>query len=197
RRTTHDEPRTCDVRLSPDGGVVMAIAARFRVPLVAAGLATVLAGPGCIDIVGADVGKYVEREEKTFSTSGRPDVSLATFDGSIEVRPWDRTDVQVIIEKRARDKAAADEIDIRTEQHGNRIVVDVKSRKGNDHRGLDFGWNMSRSAKLIVSMPAASDLSAKSGDGSIDVERISGRVEMRSGDGSIRPHDGGGGRGRG
>jgi len=170
----------------------MAIAAGFRIPLAAAGLATLLAGPGCIDIVGADVGKYVEREEKTFSTSGKPDVSLATFDGSIEVRPWDRTEVQVIIEKRARDKAAADEIDIRTEQNGNRIVVDVKSRKGSDHRGLDFGWNMSRSAKLIVSMPAASDLSAKSGDGSIDVERISGRVEMRSGDGSIRAHDVGG-----
>ena len=51
---------------------------------------------------------------------------------------------------------------------------------------------MSRSAKLIVSMPAASDLGAKSGDGSIDVERVSGRVEMRSGDGSIRAHDIGG-----
>ena len=126
---------------------------------------------------------------RRFPTSGKPDVSLATFDGSIEVRPWDRPEVQVVIEKRGRDKAAADEIDIRTEQNGNRIIVDVKPRKGSEHRGLNFGWNMSRSAKLIVSMPATSDLSAKSGDGSIDVERITGRVEMRSGDGSIRAHD--------
>jgi hypothetical protein len=134
----------------------MAIAAGFRVPLAAAGLAAALVGPGCIDIVGADLGKYVEREEKTFSTSGKADVWLATFDGSIEVRPWDRPEVQVIIEKRAHDKAAADEIDVRTEQNGDRIVVDVKPRKGSEHRGLNFGWNVSRSAKLIVSMPAAS-----------------------------------------
>src|SRR4030095_12798341 len=142
----------------------MAIAAGFRVPLAAAGLAAVLAGPGCIDIVGADLGKYVEREEKTFSTSGKAAGSLAPFDGAMEVRPWDRPEVQVTIEKRARDKAAANEIDIRTEQNGNHIIVDVKARKGSEHRGLDFGWNMSRSAKLIVSMPAASDLIAKSGD---------------------------------
>jgi hypothetical protein len=167
----------------------MAIATGFRVPLAAAGLAAVLVGPGCIDIVGADLGKYVEREEKTFSTSGKADVWLATFDGSIEVRPWDRPEVQVIIEKRARDKAAADEIDVRTEQNGDRIIVDVKPRKGSDHRGLNFGWYMSRSAKLIVSMPAASDLSAKSGDGSIDVERLAGRIELRSGDGSIRARE--------
>jgi len=133
----------------------MSLAAQFRVPLATAGLAVLLAGPGCIDIVGADVAKYVEREEKTFSTSGKPDVSLATFDGSIEVRPWDKSEVHVIIEKRARDKAAVDEIDIHTEQNGNRIVVDVKPRKGSDHRGMNIGWNMSRSAKLIVSMPAS------------------------------------------
>src|SRR6476619_8380486 len=106
----------------------MAIAG-FRVPLAAAGLAAVLAGPGCVDIVGADLGRYVEREEKTFSTSGKADVSLATFDGSIEVRPWDKPEVQVVIEKRARDKAAADEIDIRAEQTGDPIVIEVKARK--------------------------------------------------------------------
>jgi DUF4097 and DUF4098 domain-containing protein YvlB len=167
----------------------MALPAQVRFPLAAAGLALLIAGSGCIDIVGADLGRYVEREEKHFSTSGKADVTLATFDGSIEVRPWDKPEVQVIIEKHARDKATADEMDIRTEQTDNHIVVEVKARKG-DHR-MSF-WNFSRSAKLIVSMPASADLLAKSGDGSIDVERIAGRVEMRSGDGSIRAHDVGG-----
>jgi DUF4097 and DUF4098 domain-containing protein YvlB len=169
----------------------MGLSAEIRFPLAAAVLAAVLTA-GCGDIIiGADLGKYVEREEKHFSTSGKADVTLGTFDGSIEVRPWDKPDVQVIIEKRGRDKAAVDEIDIRAEQNGDHIVVEVKARKG-DHRGMNFGWNLSRSAKLIVSMPASADLIAKSGDGSIDVERITGRVEMRSGDGSIRAHDVGG-----
>src|SRR5207247_10783489 len=94
----------------------MARAAQFRVPLATAGLAVLLAGPGCIDIVGADLGKYVEREEKTFPASGKVDVTLATFDGSIEVRPWDKPEVHVTIEKRARDQAAADESDGRAER---------------------------------------------------------------------------------
>ena len=59
--------------------------------------------PGCVDIVGADLNKYVERDEKHFAVSGKPDVALTTFDGSIEIRPWDKADVQVVIEKRGRD----------------------------------------------------------------------------------------------
>src|SRR6185503_19169234 len=41
-------------------------------------------------------------------------------------------------------------------------------------------------ARLIVLVPASSDVGAKSGDGSIDIERITGRLQLRSGDGSIR-----------
>src|SRR5436305_3563684 len=151
--------------------MTMAHSTGTRLQFAAAGLAALLT-TGCGDIIiGAELGKYVEREEKHFSTSGKADVTLGTFDGSIEVRPWDKPDVQVIIEKRARDKAAADEIDIRSEQNGDHIVVEVKASK-RDHRGMNFGWHLSRSAKLIVSMPASSNLVARSGDGSIDVERI-------------------------
>ena len=66
-------------------------------------LAALLAAPGCVDIIGADLNKYVERDEKHFAVAGRPEVALATFDGSIEIRPWDKADVQVVIEKRGRD----------------------------------------------------------------------------------------------
>src|SRR5258708_11294925 len=185
--------RTSIVRApsNPAEDVVMRLSTGTFCPLTAAGLAAVLT-VGCGDIIiGADLGKYVEREEKHFPTSGKADVTLATFDGSIEVRPWDKPEVQVIIEKRARDKAAVDEIDIRSEQNGDHIVVEVKARK-NDHRGMNLGWNLPRAAKRLVSVPASADLSARSGDGSIDVERIVGRVEMHSGDGSIRARDVGG-----
>lgn len=165
--------------------------ADVRRGLSVVGLGVLLMGPGCIDIVGSDLAKYVEREEKHFAVSGRADVKLSTFDGSIEVRPWDKAEVQVVVEKRARDKADAEEIDIRSEQSGNRVVVEVKARKS-DNRGLHLGWNNSRSAKLIVSMPPSADLSARSGDGSIDVERITGHVDLRSGDGSIHARDLGG-----
>ncbi|MBZ5556652.1 MAG: DUF4097 domain-containing protein [Acidobacteriia bacterium] len=151
---------------------------------------TALAGAGCVDIASADLGKYVEREEKHFTTAGRPDVSVSTFDGSIEIRPWDKPEVQVVVEKHARDKADADDIDVRAEQNGDHVIVEVKSRK--DDHAFHIGWNVSRSARLIVSAPATADVAARSGDGSIDVERISGRLELKSGDGTIHGRDLGG-----
>jgi hypothetical protein len=146
-------------------------------------LAALLAAPGCVDIVGADLNKYVERDERHFAVAGKPDVALATFDGSIEIRPWDKPDVQVVIEKRGRDKEDVAAIEVHAEQSGNHIEISVTEPKRD--RVLHFNFN-NRSAKLIVSVPASSDVAAKSGDGSIDIERVAGHVQLRSGDGSIR-----------
>lgn len=139
------------------------------------------AAPGCIDIAGADM-RHVEREEKRFSTGAKPQVTLSTFDGAIEIRPWDKNEVLVVVEKRAVDKAAADAIAVRAEQEGDRVTVDVTGPK---RTGISIFGNIGRSARLIVSLPATSDVNAKSGDGSIDVESVAGKMELRSGDGSI------------
>src|SRR5438046_4569873 len=93
-------------------------------PLHTMVLLIALTAPACVDIVGADL-KYVEREEKRFSTTARPQVTLATFDGAIEVRPWDRPEVLVVIEKRAINKDGVAAIAVRAEQDGDRITVDV------------------------------------------------------------------------
>ena len=146
-------------------------------------LAALIAAPGCVDIIGADLNQYVERDEKHFTVSGKPDVALATFDGSIEIRPWDKADVEVVIEKRGRDHADVAGIVVKAEQHGNRIEISVVEPK--QDRGFSLHFH-NRSARLIVSVPRSSDIAAKSGDGSIDIESVTGRVQLRSGDGSIR-----------
>ena len=160
---------------------------RLALPSV---LAALLAAPGCVEIVGADLNKYVERDEKQFTVSGKPEVTLATFDGAIEIRPWDKSDVQVVIEKRGHDHEDVAKIEVKAEQHGNRIEVSVTEPK-RDRSGFNLHFN-NRSARLIVSVPASADVSAKSGDGSIDIERVLGHLELRSGDGSIRGRDLGG-----
>jgi len=149
---------------------------------VAGSLAAVLAATGCIDIVSADFNKVVERDEKRFATGASPDLNLSTFDGSIEIRAWDRPEVEVIIEKHAVSKEAAALIEVHADQQDNKITVDVKTQKS----GGFIHFNNSRSAKLIVSAPAGSNVMAKSGDGSIDVERMAGHLDLRTGDGSIR-----------
>jgi DUF4097 and DUF4098 domain-containing protein YvlB len=160
----------------------------MQLPLMFA--ATVLvASVACIDLAGAGGGKYVERETKHFSTSGLPDLTLDTFDGAIEVRGWERPDVEVVIERRAVNKDAAGTIEVRAEQNGNQVTIEAKVPRSS---GFGFHFNYSRSARLIVSAPSTANLVASSGDGSITVERISGRVELRSGDGSIDGKDMGG-----
>jgi hypothetical protein len=150
-----------------------------------AALAVLLAGPGCVDIVSADLSpaKYVERDEKHFAVSGKPDVTFTTFDGSIEIRPWDKSEVQVVVEKRGRDKTDVDLIEVKATQDGNRVEVTVTEPK--NRGGFNFEFQNHRSAKLLVSLPAASNVSARSGDGSIDIEKVKGTVQLRSGDGSI------------
>jgi len=140
-----------------------------------------LAAPACA-VVGADF-KYTEREEKRFTTGAKPQVTLSTFDGAIEIRPWDRQEVLVTVERRAMSKEEAAAIVVRAEQNGDRVTVEVTDpqRGGGAHF---FGF-VGRQARLIVSLPAASEVDAKSGDGSIDVESLSGKIDLRSGDGSI------------
>jgi hypothetical protein len=147
-----------------------------------AGLALAAAcASGCVDVIAVDGVHYVDRQEKRFTVQGRPQLTVSTFDGSIEVRPWDQPEVLVVIERRAATKEAAERIDVRVVQDGDRVTVAVR------HPDHAFDWvRGGRSARLIVSAPAATDLNARSGDGSVDVEGLTGRIELATGDGSIR-----------
>jgi hypothetical protein len=137
---------------------------------------------GCVDVVAVDGARYVERVERQFPVTGKPDLDLSTFDGSIRVRPWDRREVLVVVERRAATRSAAESIEIVAEQDGNRITLKVRHQPD---RAFDWTFG-GRSASLDVSVPASADLRVRSGDGSLDVEGIEGRVELRTGDGSIR-----------
>jgi DUF4097 and DUF4098 domain-containing protein YvlB len=153
-----------------------------RLAIAASALTIVVAGAGCIDLTGA-VDAYVQSEEKRFFTTGTPDVSLSTFDGAIEIRSWDKAEVEIIIERHASSKAVLDEIEIQSQQDGNKVTVNVTAPKRSGFMGF------SRSAKLIVQLPTFSNVAAKSGDGSIELARITGRLDLRTGDGSIRGRD--------
>lgn len=129
----------------------------------------------------------VSRETKTFKISGVPDVQLDTFDGAIEVHSWDKNEVEVEIERRAMEQALVDEIKVSAEQDGDRIVIKVtgpERRGGFD--GIQVGVHFSPSAKLRVAIPRKSQLMAKSGDGSITIEDVTGKITLSTNDGSVR-----------
>lgn len=141
---------------------------------------------GCV--VNVDADQVVVRDEKRFTVGGDADVSLETFDGSIRIRSWDRSEVLVEIEKRGPDEAEAAALEVRATQDGNRIRVEAPKPKI-QREVIGFGSFSSPSVSFIVTLPQKVRLTARTGDGSIAAEQIDGTIELRSGDGSINAAD--------
>ncbi len=136
-------------------------------------------------MVNVDHEAHIEREEKRFPLDGQADLHLYTFDGAIEVRSWDRAEAVIEIEKRGHDKEAVAKIQVLAERTGDRIQVEARHpESGGVFVGI--GRFTSPSAKLIVNVPRRVNLVVRTGDGAILVERVSGRIELRTADGSIR-----------
>jgi DUF4097 and DUF4098 domain-containing protein YvlB len=138
--------------------------------------------------VVVDSQAHITREEKRFTVSGKPDLKLTTFDGSIEVHSGDAKSVIVEIEKRGPTREGVDQLRVEAKQDGDRIEVEVKRPS----REVVLFGSSSPTARLIVTMPREGNVTAKSGDGSIKIEEVRGRLELRTGDGSIRGRDIGG-----
>ncbi len=154
-------------------------------------LALATLGSACV--VSVDSQGQIVRDEKRFKlagVTGIPDIHLTTFDGAIEIQAWDKPDVAIDVEKRGATREVVDSLEITSSQEGNRIELEVKRPRTESFSG--FGFHQSASARLIVSVPRDVNVTARSGDGTITIERVNGRLELRTGDGSIRASDVGG-----
>src|SRR5262245_45727791 len=85
----------------------------------------------CLASVACSIGVrgegVVAREEKRFTVSGHPELRIRTFDGSIQVRSWERNEVLVEIERRGPDQKAAEALVVTATQEGNRVSIDAPS----------------------------------------------------------------------
>jgi DUF4097 and DUF4098 domain-containing protein YvlB len=154
---------------------------RFGAPLVVLALAMSV---GCSIDLNAE--QYVAKEEKSFAVSGKAELEVKTFDGSVEVTSWDKPQVALTIERHAGSQAEADTLKVNTTQTGNRIVVEAVKPERNE---VHVGWHQGRSVRFIVRVPRQTDLTATSGDGAISISGVTGAVSARSGDGSISVSD--------
>ncbi|MFB3853986.1 MAG: DUF4097 domain-containing protein [Vicinamibacterales bacterium] len=149
----------------------------------AAGFAVVLVS-GCDIRIGGQSAGVTEVVKKEFSVSGIADLTLETFDGAVEIRAWDRPEVFVDVEKRAADRAGVDAIQVVTQQEGNRIAVKTLGPPRRD--AITIGFAVSPSARIVASVPRRVNLVVSSGDGSIAIERVEGRIDLKTGDGPIK-----------
>jgi DUF4097 and DUF4098 domain-containing protein YvlB len=153
--------------------------------LPAAALVATVSLAGCVVV---DSQGHITREEKRFTVAGPPELKLTTYDGAIEIRSGDDTKTVVVeIERRGPTREALEDVKVNTKQDGNRIEVEVRKP---EHEVIFFGvGHMMPRAKLIVTMPREGNVLAKSGDGSIRIDRVQGRLELRTSDGSVRGNE--------
>jgi DUF4097 and DUF4098 domain-containing protein YvlB len=135
--------------------------------------------------INLDAAQYVSKEDRSFAVSGKAEVVLKTFDGSIEVTSWDKSQVAVTIERRAGNQGDAEALKVNAEQVGNHIVLEALKPE----RQVEVGWGSGRSVAFVVHVPRQTDLTASSGDGSIRASGLAGTVDLKSGDGSIKAAD--------
>jgi hypothetical protein len=143
-------------------------------------VAAVTMAAACDISIGA--AEFSVREEKKFAVTGPAQLALSTFDGSIEVRGWDRNEVRAEVEKRGPDQATVDRIQVKATQNGNTITLDVEKPSPL----TTTGFQRSPSASLVVTVPLQTSITARSGDGSITIRRVNGKVDLDTDDGSVR-----------
>lgn len=154
----------------------------LRVRLLAVLPVLAISAAGCV--INLDADQVIVRDEKTFKAGPGTELTLETFDGSIQVTSWDRPEVAVEIQKRGPDRETAAALEVKSSQEGTHIRVEAPQPRV-VHQVIGIG-SSSPSVSFVVRAPKELKLHARTRDGSISVADVSGAIELRSGDGSIK-----------
>jgi len=117
---------------------------------------------------------------RQYALKGRADVRVTTDDGSVRIETTDRA---AAVDARVTTKGwtiGAGEVTVTESQTGDRVEIEVRVPR--NHWGMDFGH---RSIQVVLQMPREADLEIRTGDGSVSLQKVSGRLRISTGDGSI------------
>jgi DUF4097 and DUF4098 domain-containing protein YvlB len=145
-----------------------------------------LASSACtIDVQGYGAGQQATvREQKTIQLTGMPTVTVRVFNGSVQLRSWDRNEILVDIERRAATVDDAKRIVVETSEDSGNVRIEAKSPRLSDD-WIRIGRS-SPSVRMTINVPRQLRVDVRTGDGAIDAHDLSGSVQLRSGDGPIR-----------
>jgi hypothetical protein len=136
-------------------------------------------------VINVDADGTVIRDEKLFTVPPGAELTLTTFDGSIQVDAWDRPEIRVEIQKRGPDPDVAAALEVKATQEGNRLVVEAPAPRVS-HEFVGIGNVSSPSVSFVVSVPKKVKVSANTRDGSIKAANLTGDLTVRTDDGSVQ-----------
>ena len=118
--------------------------------------------------------------EKTYELTGSPELTVRADDASIMVHAWDRDDVRAVLTTRNGVNISTSSIQVREDQTGNRVRIEVIEPKPS--MSIRVSWE---DTKLEIWMPSAGVLDVHTGDGRIEVDGVTGSLQLESSDGNI------------
>jgi Toastrack DUF4097 len=138
----------------------------------------------CAPLFGAS--QVADSYSKTFQVNGRPSLNIKNVDGRTRITAKEGSTVEIQVTKEVRGtkdpasaKKAADEVEVKLEQTGNRIDVSVKYPR----KIFNIGLGPSVMVNFEITSPAASDIAASMVDGQMDVEGFDGKIGITGVDG--------------
>lgn len=116
---------------------------------------------------------------KTFTLSGRPDLRVDSNDGAVNIRTWDRKEIEARVYTEGW-KIAPGEVTITDHQTGDHVELEVRI----PHHGFEITFGR-RSVRVELQVPRNIRSDIHTGDGSITVDGVHGETRLSTGDGHI------------
>ena len=138
---------------------------------------------GLVCFLGAAVSAPADEWSHRYALKGRPELHLRTDDGSVRVETGGGAEIEALVTTEGW-RIGAGEVTVTESQTGDQVSIEVRVPQRYDS---GFGWRH-RSVKLVVRVPLEADLDVRTGDGGVDVEPVSGKVAITTGDGHIAAH---------
>jgi len=130
---------------------------------------------GVAMLAGAAMGR-AEEVAKTYPVSGHVKMRVETDDGAVRVSTGDIKQVEIRVVY-----SGYKDLRVNMEQNGDTVEVLAKTSGG-----WGWHWGANHTAlRVEVHMPKDADLYARTGDGSVEADSISGNVDVTTGDGHI------------
>jgi hypothetical protein len=114
-----------------------------------------------------------------YPLKGGPDLHVRTDDGSVRIETGAGSEIDARVTTVGW-RIAPGEVVITESQTGDRVDIEVRIPK--THFGFGLGH---RSITVALRVPKRADVTVHTGDGSIEVQPVSGHLDLSTGDGSI------------
>lgn len=122
-----------------------------------------------------------DHTSRTYHVTGRPDLHLVAEDGHVQVRPGPPGEIQIDVETEGW-RIGNGGVRIQESQSGNHVDFEVREPR---HWGLGFSLEIRKRVTISVVVPPELDLNVVTGDGSVEVGDLRGRLMIHTGDGRV------------